>query len=292
MIANISDIAAMAGHPTKAVVSLCVPDSLTSADVSSLYDGMLEACRQYGAEVVGGDVVASARDLTISVAMMGVAKKGRVVTRAGAIVGDAVLVTGRLGSAEAGLMALKRQLDDEGLVLDAKGKHRMPAARVLEAAALLDVATPMAMIDISDGLASELWHIAEESNVGVRILSDRVPIADAAVDVAERLGVEALELALYGGEEFELVVTMPASEVERTIAHVRAVTGTEMTRIGDVVGADHGCTIVDSAGASSQLERRGYEHFGRVGALAPGDWGAEGGGRSAVRGDQADGREE
>lgn len=261
MIANVSDIAAMGGFPRKAVVSLCIPDALTADDISALYDGMLDACVRYDAEIVGGDVVSSNNGLVVSVALTGVVEKSRVVTRSGAVEGDQILVTGELGGAQAGLRALEEGLPDEGLVPNAKKRHRLPEARLAEAHALVDVATPMAMIDISDGLALDLRHIASESGVGVRVWQERIPVAAAAREIANRLGCDPLEFALYGGEEFELVVTIPASEVERTVEHVKAVTGTAVTPVGEVVSKAGGCTIIGPTGEASELKRRGYEHF-------------------------------
>jgi len=121
------------------------------------------------------------------------------------------------------------------------------------------------MIDVSDGLSSELWHMAEESRVGVTVWEKRIPIAPAATEVARDLGVEPIELALGSGEEFELLVAIPASETERTIEHVCAVTGTDVTCIGEVVPAGRGCTLVRADGREEPLARLGYEHLTAAG---------------------------
>jgi thiamine-monophosphate kinase len=178
-------------------------------------------------------------------------------------------VTGRLGGSEAGLRALVRGLPCEGPVGDAMRRHTAPVPRIAEAQAFIDVATPRAMIDVSDGLSSELRHMADESRVGVTVWENRVPIAASAMEVARQLGVEPLELALGSGEEFELLVAIPASETERTIEHVCAVTGTDVTRIGEVVPAGRGCTLVRADGREEPLGRLGYEHL-----LAAGNAGA------------------
>jgi thiamine-monophosphate kinase len=261
MAANVSDVAAMGGFPTKATVALCVPPDMTAADVDRVYDGMLDVCRRHGAEIVGGDVVSSREGLMISIALLGTVGRERVVTRSGAVVGDALLVTGRLGGSEAGLRALACGLPREGPVGDAVRRHLAPTPRVAEAQAFIDAATPHAMIDVSDGLSSELRHVAEESEVGVTVWEEWIPIAPAAVDVARKLGVDPFELALGSGEEFELLVAIPVSETERTIEHVCAVTGTEVTRIGEVVPAGRGCTLVRADGCEEPLARLGYEHL-------------------------------
>jgi thiamine-monophosphate kinase len=264
MVANVSDIAAMGGFPTRAVVSICVPEHITESDISAIYNGMLDVCRRFSFEIVGGDIVGSPHDLVISIALTGAGSRDRIVTRSGAVVGDAIMVTGRIGGAEAGLRALTAGLPQEGAVLAAVRRHLRPVPRIAEAQAFLDVATPHAMIDISDGLGSELWHLAEESGIGVRIEEDLIPIDESAIAVADRIGCNALELAMGSGEEFELVVAIPRSEMLRTMEHVAAVTGTTATYIGDVVSAAEGCSMVRADGSVEPLERSGYEHLGGV----------------------------
>jgi len=261
MVANVSDIAAMGGFPTKAVVSLCVPSGVTREEIMDLYGGILEAGRLHGVEIVGGDVVGSREGIVVSVAVLGAVDRDRVVRRSGAVVGDAVLVTGELGASEAGLRALAAGLRDDPEVREAKRRHLAPVPRIREAQAFLEVATPRAMIDVSDGLASEVRHIAEESGVGVALFSERIPVASAAAVIAGRLGLDATDVALGSGEEFELVVSIPPSETRRTIEHVLAVTGTRVTQIGEVVERSRGCTLIAGDGTSRPLPRLGYEHL-------------------------------
>ncbi len=262
MVANVSDVAAMGGFPARAVLSICVPPDMTDEDVGALYRGALDVCRRYGAEVVGGDTVSSPSGLVVSVALTGSVDRDHVVTRAGAVVGDAIVVTGALGGSEAGLRALTQGLPEKGGVGDAKRRHLEPMPRIAEAQALIEVATPHAMIDVSDGLSSDVWHIAEESGVGIALDADSIPVAPCALDVAERLGVDPLELALASGEEFELVVAIPKNEVERTAEHVEAVTGTGVTMIGAVVDADMGCRLLRADCTDEPLLRTGFEHLG------------------------------
>jgi thiamine-monophosphate kinase len=262
MVANVSDIAAMGGVPTRATVSVCVPPNVGEAEIADLYDGMLDVCRRYAVEIVGGDVVGSPAGLVVSVALLGAVDAGRVVTRAGAVAGDAIVVTGDLGASEAGLLALTRGLTGDGAIADAKRKHLLPTPRLAEAQAIIDVATPGAMIDVSDGLSSDARHIADESGVGITLREEALPVAPAAREIADRLGIDATKLVLGSGEEFELVVAIPPSEVERTAEHVAAVTGTKVTRIGEVTEASRGCSLVRSDGSSEPLARSGYEHLG------------------------------
>jgi thiamine-monophosphate kinase len=261
MVANVSDVAAMGGFPARAVLSICVPPDMTDEDVGALYKGALDVCRRYGSEIVGGDTVSSPSGLVVSVALTGSVDRDHVVTRAGAVVGDAIIVTGALGGSEAGLRALTQGLSEEGGVREAKRRHLVPVPRIAEAQSLIEVATPHAMIDVSDGLSSDVWHIAEESKVGIALDADKIPVAPCALDIAARLGVDPLELALASGEEFELIVAIPKNEVERTAEHVEAVTGTAVTCVGEVVGAEKGCTLVRRDGGVEPLVRGGYEHL-------------------------------
>lgn len=266
MTANVSDIAAMGGFPTAATVCVCLPPDLSAADVDELYEGMLEAGAPHGVEIVGGDVVSSPSGLVVSIALLGNAARDRVVTRAGAVVGDAVVVTGELGAAEAGLRALEAGMERDAVVSSAIMRHTSPVARIAEAQSFIDVATPHAMIDISDGLASEARHIAVESGVGVAIHESDIPLSPAAVEVARRLGADPIEMALGGGEEFELMVTIPRSELERTVEHIPAVTGTKATAVGEIIEASAGVCIVRAGGAVEPLTKSGYEHLATSGA--------------------------
>jgi thiamine-monophosphate kinase len=261
VVANVSDAAAMGGFPTRAVISLCVPRDISDDDVSALYSGSLRVCSRYGVELVGGDTVGSPSGLVVSVALVGKVDRDHVIPRSGAVVGDAVLVTGSLGGSEAGLRAMVMGLPREEAVLRAIERHNAPVARVPEAQALIEVATPHAMIDVSDGLSSDIWHIAEESRVGVLLEADAIPIAPCAVEVARQLNMDPLELALASGEEFELVATVPKSEVERAAEHVKAVTGTPVTCIGEIREAESGCALRRSDSAEVPLEKVGYEHL-------------------------------
>jgi thiamine-monophosphate kinase len=265
MIANVSDVAAMGGFPARAVVSLCVPGDARDEDVADLYNGMLDVCARYAFEIVGGDVVSSNQGFVISIALLGVVGRDRVVTRSGAVVGDAIVVTGRLGSSEAGLRSFLERLPDDATVREVRRRHLLPTPRVAEAQALIDVATPRAMIDVSDGLSSEAWHLAEESGVTIVLHEDRVPVAPAAEAIARRLGLDPVELALSSGEEFELLVAIPPSEMRRSAEHVAAVTGTELSLIGEVVREGVGCEFVRRDGRVESLRRSGYEHLAASG---------------------------
>jgi thiamine-monophosphate kinase len=264
LVATMSDVAAMGGFPAQATVALCVPPYLSESEIMELYGGMLAAASRHGAEIVGGDIVSSLEGLVISIALLGAVGRERVMTRRGAVVGDAVVVTGSLGASAAGLAALLEGLPDEPAIVEAKRRHLAPDPRLAEAQALLDVAKPHAMIDVSDGLSSDVMHIAEESGLGIALVERDIPVAPSARVVAERLGRDPVQLALASGEEFELLVTLPQSEVERATEHLSAVTGTRLTRIGEVVDEASGCTLLRDGGESIPLVRSGYEHLAGI----------------------------
>lgn len=272
MVANVSDIAAMGGFPRRAVLSLAIPERMRTKDVEDLYLGFLDVAKHFSFEIIGGDMVSSRYELSISITLLGAVGRDRVVTRAGAVVGDVVLVTGRLGGSEAGLQVLTQGIPRNEIRNEAVRRHLRPIPRIAEAQAFLDVATPHAMIDISDGLGTELWHIATESGVGIRLREDAIPVARAAEEMAGTLSSSPEELALGSGEEFELIVCIPQSEVERTVEHVKAVTGTEVAVIGEVVAASEGCRLVRTDGAEVELPRAGYEHLAPPGS----GWGRDG----------------
>lgn len=261
MLSTVSDVAAMGGFPAQAVITLCIPPGSSDEDVVALYTGMLEAGACHGAEIVGGDIVSSTEGIVVSIALLGAVGRERVVTRRGAVLGDALVVTGCLGGSAAGLIALSRGLPDVPGVIEAKRRHLAPEPRVAEAQALIDVATPHAMIDVSDGLSTDVLHIAEESRVGVILDERSIPVAPSAAAVAEAVGGDAIEMALGSGEEFELVVALPPSEVGRAAEHLAAVTGTRLTRIGEIVEEARGCLLRRAGGAVEPLARTGYEHL-------------------------------
>ena len=257
VISSVSDIAAMGGFPTHAVVSLGVPGDMSAADVERLYAGMLDAARRYGVEIVGGDIVASRSGLLASVAMVGTVSRERVVTRAGAVVGDVVLTTGRFGGSEAGLKSLTEGLKNTGLVRAAMRRHLEPVARIAEAQALIDVATPHAMIDVSDGLSTDALHIAEMSGVSVDIHAELVPVSADARTLAARTGRDPLWHALNDGEDYELLFCLPNSQ-GADLAQA-GLDDLPVALIGEVTDHDES-RLVTADGTARRLLPEGWEH--------------------------------
>lgn len=254
VVGNVSDMAAKGVRPMAGMVALGLPAHLTARDVRDIAFGLAHAAKEYGFPLVGGDTNES-NDLTISIALFALADDRQLVLRSGARVGDVVAVTGKFGDTAAGLKAL----------LDKK-KHPGQLARPLFQAvynpqAQLDLGTKLAAtgvitasIDSSDGLAWSLHELAKESHVGIRL--NKIPVSKAAEQFAELYDCEANSLALYGGEEYHLVVTIRRGKVR---AAQRAARG-KLQLIG-VVTQDFRGVRLRQEGKETIITRKGWEHF-------------------------------
>ncbi|MFC1937188.1 thiamine-phosphate kinase [Chloroflexota bacterium] len=255
MAANLSDIAAMGGLPLYALVSLALPGHTEVDDVTALYRGMIELADQHGVAIVGGDT-SSAPLVSITLTILGSAAQNKhILTRSAAKVGDKVAVTGYLGTAAAGLKMIMRQLRFDPATADCLKKAFFnPCPRIAEGQILVEHGV-RAAIDISDGLISDLKHICKGSWVGARIEVDRVPVRP---EVRDSFGEEALQLALSGGEDYELLFTAEAHVIDG----IKKVTSCPVTTIGEIV-ADKANIIflVDREGKPFELTRAGWEHF-------------------------------
>jgi thiamine-monophosphate kinase len=227
---SISDIAAMGGLPQYAVVSLGVSGSCPRRFVTEMYRGMQRAAQRFHVEIVGGDTVRS-KSIIINIALTGIAEKGRVVYRKGARVGDRIFVTGPLGRSLSG------------------GRHLKFIPRVGEAQFLVRHYKPTAMIDISDGLAADLGHILSESRVGAVLEEKLIPRTQGA----------GSEQALYDGEDFELLFTLPDSKAERLQNLKNA--NFKFYCIGRIVSGKHGLQIKTMRLGLKKLRVQGYTHF-------------------------------
>jgi len=248
---NISDIAAMGGEPTYAFISIALPRDTTVEFVDELYSGMQKIATEYSVDIVGGDTV-SAPQIVINVALLGEVESKNLVLRSGAKAGDALVVTGDLGGSEAGLTILM-----DGLPLKGIEKHLMPVPRVQEGRLLARSGYVTSMIDISDGLASEVHHICEASGTGAELHMDSIPLSDNVRQVAEHAGKQPYDFALYGGEDYELLFTCQQDKVQEMLESCR----TKLTIVGQIVETPNHVTIEDSSGNIVPLKPRGYDHF-------------------------------
>ena len=252
---NLSDIAAMGGVPRYALVSLALPGDTEVDNVVELYKGMIECARQFGVAIVGGDTDrASLVDVTVMV--LGSAKNS-LLTRSSAKPGDKIAVTGELGAAAACVQMLNQclQLDNKASA-QFKSAFFHPIPRIWEGQLLAEQGVKAA-IDISDGLVRDLGHICKASGVGARVEVERVPIAPA---VKAKFQDKALELALSGGEDYELLFTAR----EEIIDKVKAKASCPITAIGEIVADKTGkITLVDKDGRQLELAKTGWDHFGQ-----------------------------
>lgn len=260
---NVSDIAAMAARPRYALVALGLGPDVTEGWLIELYGGMREACERDGLAIVGGDLNRAARTV-IAVTVVGEVEPDCALTRAGARVGDRILVTGSLGGAAGGLALTRAETPIAERALEAGwGRDLLeaflrPRARVAEARELAERGAT-AMMDLSDGLARDLPRLCERSGVGARLRIDDVPVAAALREGASTLGVDAPSLAIGGGEDYELLVTMPADAVAGARAALADRYGLALTEVGAIVA---GAGVVgERDGAEVPLPSAGWDHF-------------------------------
>ncbi|OPY56131.1 MAG: Thiamine-monophosphate kinase [Pelotomaculum sp. PtaU1.Bin035] len=269
LAANISDIAAMGGVPAWAFLSIGVPPLTEVEDVEKIYAGMGEMAANFGVVLAGGDTVRSEK-WVISVTLLGIAYR-EPLTRKGGQAGDLILVSGSVGDSAAGLHVLLNDVERpyNGLREECEyllSRHLDPTPRVGEAMALARHGDVTAMIDVSDGVASEIHHICRDSACGACLELARLPVSSQAVKLASATGQDALHWALYGGEDYELLFTAPPPAAPSLISYVKEITGTPVTVIGRLTGAGEGvvAAMQDKQGQIViPLPTKGYDHFSK-----------------------------
>lgn len=263
VVVNLSDIYAMNGTPRQITVSLGISQRFTVEHIQELYAGMRIACQEYGVDIVGGDTCASHQGLVISITAIGEAPAGKAVRRNGAKDTDLVCVSGDLGAAYMGLQLLEREkVASKGMkdfVPDFAGKEYL-VERQLKPEARRDIVRllaqngilPTSMIDVSDGLSSEIMHICKQSGTGCRIYEDRIPIDYQTAVMAEELNMNLVTAALNGGEDYELLFTVPLTDHDK----VNAIEGIKV--IGYITKPELGCALVTRDGAEIPLKAQGW----------------------------------
>ncbi len=256
MAVNLSDIAAMGGMPLYALISLGLPPDTAVENVTRLYDGINKIARKFGVRVVGGDTVSSPC-VFISVTVFGSTsnKEGNILLRSAARPGDKIAVTNNLGTSAGGLKMFleNRQFDRKNTAI-LKKAHLIPNPRIKEGQLLVKSGVKCGM-DISDGLVGDLTHICEMSRVGAKLNIETVPVSPA---LKACVGREALELALTGGEDYELLFTAPL----KTIETAQKVLKCPVTVIGEITAANSGKVILmDNRGKQVNLKKTGWDHF-------------------------------
>lgn len=266
MAVNISDIAAMGAQPRFAVLSVAIPKSVPVDFLDRFYKGINQASMKYKVTLVGGDTVASPKHLFINLALLGETRKKKVFTRSGARPGDGIFVTGTLGDSALGLKILesprKKWKGSEAHKRKCIQRHLKPEPRVEMADWLAKSKFKVtSMIDISDGLAQDLGHILKASGVGADLLEEQVPISKPLAKYSVINGLSALQLALEGGEDYELLFTLAPEDVNNLSMQFITKADHPVTQIG-VITTRKGTRLISKTGRSQKLQRpMGFNHF-------------------------------
>ncbi len=262
-IVNFSDVYAMNGNPKQITVSLGISKRFTVEHIEELYSGIRLACEIYGVDLVGGDTTSSRQGLVISITCIGEADPDKIVTRSGAKDTDLICVSGDLGAAYMGLQLLEREkvasVGQKDFEPNFAGKEYL-VERQLKPEARKDIVrelaqagiVPTAMMDVSDGLSSELMHICNDSGVGCRVFEERIPIDYQTAIMAEEIDMNVITAALNGGEDYELLFTVPLHSHDK----VKDLPGVKV--IGHITKPELGCAMVTRDGAEIPLQAQGW----------------------------------
>ncbi len=261
---NVSDIAAMGGKPAYCLVSLVLPKALEEDYRDRLYAGIVEECKRYDVQIIGGNV-SGGKELVVDIFLLGKTTPDQMVLRSGAKVGDKVLVTGSLGEAAAGLQLLLNPNvgTDSGQARNSLISRQLnPTPRLNEALMIAESGFATSMIDISDGLGQDIGHICDSSGVGVKIYEERLPISSGVEEVGELIGKKPLELALLGGEDYELCFTVSPEFVEKVIFTIESKAKIRVSIVGEILPKKEGQVLVLKNGEIIPLPSSGWDHLG------------------------------
>ncbi len=264
VVVNLSDVYAMNAEPRQITAAIAISNRFSLEAVDQLYAGMLTACKAYGVDLVGGDTTSSTSGLVISITAIGAAKKEDIVYRHGAKENDLLVVSGDLGGAFMGLQVLEREKavfkQDPNVQPDLTGfdyilqRQLKPEARKDIIALFKEMQLkPTAMIDISDGLASEAMHIARRSDVGVKLYDEKIPIAPETHRAARDFNLDPGTCALNGGEDYELLFTIAQSDYDKVKG------SPHFTVVGHITDKASGCQLIDRHGGQHELKAQGWD---------------------------------
>lgn len=263
---NVSDIAAMNGIPRQITVNVGISNRFSVEAIDELYLGIKNACKSYKIDLVGGDTTASASGLVVSVTIIGDVEKEKLVKRGTANDKDLICVTGDLGGAYMGLQVLEREkqvfLENPDMQPQLEG-YRTIVGRQLKPEARMDIihelqdlqVQPTSMIDISDGLASDLFHICKQSKVGAAIYEDKLPIDEQTYQTAASFKIDPVTCVMNGGEDYELLFTIKHDDFEKLKSHP------DIHFIGYIQGKSKGTSLVTKSGNVIPLRAQGWDHF-------------------------------
>lgn len=266
VIVNLSDIYAMNAIPTQIVISIGISNRFSVEAVNEIYEGIYAACEKYGVDLVGGDTTSSQKGLIISITAIGEVAPDQFVKRSTAQKGDLLCVSGDLGGAYIGLLFLEREkkifLESPGVQPDLEGetyvvgKLLKPEARkdIIEFFAKENI-RPTAMMDISDGLSSEILHICKQSNLGCVLYEEKIPIADATRNAAFKFELDPTACALSGGEDYELLFTLPQAEYDKLVLNE------QISVVGYMTEPEQGAHIITKGGSKHTITAQGWNHM-------------------------------
>jgi thiamine-monophosphate kinase len=259
MMLNISDIGAMGGHPLYALISLGLKNETLVKDIEDLYRGFLLELNPFGASIIGGNLTKSGDGIFIDITLIGEVEEGRAVRRSGARPGDVILVTGYPGQSAAGLQLLLQSLasEDHPLVR----AYNKPSHRAREGRAVALTGCATAMIDTSDGFLGDLGHICEESGVGALLNQEKFPISDNLREAAKILKKEPPDFFLGDSDDYQLIITCGAQDVERIRSSIALTYEGPVTQVGEVTAPETGLRLLLTDGSEQRLSAKGWDHF-------------------------------
>jgi thiamine-monophosphate kinase len=266
VVVNLSDVYAMNATPTQITLNIAFSNRFSVEALDDFYEGVYAACEKYNIDLIGGDTSSSQKGFIISITALGEIAADKVVKRSGAKKGDLLCVSGDLGSAFLGLTLLEREkkiyLEHPEIQPDLENEQYI-VGRLLKPEARKDIIDffeqsdilPTSMMDVSDGLSSETLHICKQSNVGCVLYEDKIPVNDQARQYAYKLELDPTACALSGGEDYELVFTVPQSDYDKLVLNE------QISVIGYITDIEEGVHIITKGGSTHQLTAQGWNAF-------------------------------
>ncbi len=266
VIVNISDVYAMNATPTQITMSLGISSRFSVEGLDEFYEGVYAACDKYGVDLIGGDTTSSQKGFIISVTAIGEVATDKFVKRSSAQKGDLLCVTGTLGAAYVGLLFLEREkkifIESPGVQPDLEGETYV-IGKLLKPEARKDIIeffekeeiSPTSMMDISDGLSSEILHICKDSNLGCVLYEEKIPIAEEMKKAAFKFEIDPTACALSGGEDYELLFTIPQTEYEKLVLNE------QISVVGYMTEAEEGTHIITRGGGKHPITAQGWNHL-------------------------------